>query len=118
MRIMTVVLCAILTIALALTPSAGEGAEPSLESPTEAPVAEVNPDIPNPMLGFSRLVGGSWKIGPLRHVFEWGVGNRSLIGRTYDGEGKLSAEARWFWHPGKKRSRATPSMQAVPSSPR
>ena len=33
MRIMNVVLCALLTIALTSTANAGEGAEPSLESP-------------------------------------------------------------------------------------
>ena len=102
MRITNVILCVLLTIALTSTAYAGEGTEPSLESPAEAPSAEVDPDRRNPMLGFSRLVGGGWKIGPLRHVFEWGVGKSSVISRSYDAEGTLAAEARWFWHPGEK----------------
>lgn len=67
-----------------------------------APSAEVDPDRPNPMLDFSRLVGGSWKIGPFRHAFEWGIAKSSVISRSYDAEGNLSAEARWFWHPGEQ----------------
>lgn len=47
-----------------------------------------------------RLVGGSWKIGPLTHVFEWGIGHHTLIARSYDAEGNYASEARWFWHPG------------------
>lgn len=33
---------------------------------------------------FARLVGGEWHIGPLRHVFEWGIGQRTVLARTYD----------------------------------
>lgn len=102
MRNLTLALCALFTIHLASTAYAGDAAQPSLESPAAAPSAEVDPDRENPMLGFSRLVGGSWKIGPFRHVFEWGIAQSSVISRTYNAEGQLSAEARWFWHPGEK----------------
>lgn len=102
MSIMNVVLSTLLTIALTSTTDAGTGTEPSMESAPTAPSADVDSDRQNPMLGFSRLVGGAWEIGPLRHVFEWGIARSSVISRSYDAEGKLAAEARWFWHPGQK----------------
>jgi len=99
---MTLILCTLLAIAFTSTANAGGETEPSVEPSTPAPSMEVDPDSRNPMLEFSRLVGGAWKIGPLRHVFEWGIGQSSVISRSYDAEGKLAAEARWFWHPGEK----------------
>ncbi len=89
---MNVVLSTLLTIALTSITDAGTGTEPSMESAPAAPSADVDPDRQNPMLGFSRLVGGAWKIGPLRHVFEWGIARGSVISRSYDAEGKLAAD--------------------------
>ena len=45
---------------------------------------------------------GAWKIGPLTHVFEWGIGRHTLMARSYDDAGTLASEARWFWHPGEE----------------
>ena len=58
-----------------------------------------------PMEAMARLVGGSWKIGPLTHVFEWGIGRHTLLARSYDSAGNFASEARWFWHPGEKTIR-------------
>ena len=76
----------------------------SAETPQPSPVAEPAP-AESPMEGMARLVGGAWKIGPLTHVFEWGIGRHTLLARSYDGAGNLASEARWFWHPGEKTIR-------------
>ena len=57
---------------------------------------------PNPLAPFARLVGGEWHIGPLRHVYEWGIGRRTIHARSYYQAGALASEARWFFHPGEK----------------
>jgi len=56
----------------------------------------------SPLAPFELLVGGEWQISILRHRFEWGIGRHTVLARSYDGDGKLAAEARWFWHPGEK----------------
>ncbi len=70
------------------------------ESPAAAP--EAAGAAPNPLAPFVRLIGGEWHIGPYRHVYEWGVGERTVVARTYDDQGRLASEARWFYHPGEQ----------------
>ena len=60
---------------------------------------------PGPSRRFARLVGGEWHIGPLSHVFEWGIGRRTVHARSYDEAGELASELRWFYHPGEKAIR-------------
>ena len=69
-----------------------------------APVADEVPSepAPGPLEAMSRLVGGTWKIGPLSHVFEFGIARHTLHARSYYTEGNFVSEARWFWHPGEK----------------
>ncbi len=69
------------------------------DAPPPATTAETAPE---PMAAFARLIGGEWHIGPLRHVFEWGIGKSSVVGRSYDDQGRLASEARWFFHPGEQ----------------
>lgn len=105
MKLNHVILGTLLTIALASTANAGDGTQPSLDAPTPPPSAKSDSDLENPMLGFSRLVRGAWEIGPLRHIFEWGIANSTVFSRSYDSEGNFAAEARWFWHPGEQAIR-------------
>ncbi len=89
-RSMLVLACSTLAIAALAE-------EPASPAPT-ATGAETS----SPLAGFERLVGGEWHIGPLRHVFEWGVGKNTVLARSYDGDGNLASEARWFFHPGEQ----------------
>ena len=60
---------------------------------------------PDELRPFEQLVGGAWYLetGDSYHVFEWGVGRRSVHSRSYfvseDGD-QLVSEGTWFWHPG------------------
>lgn len=61
---------------------------------------------PNPLAGFERLVGGQWYLDSSYQEFVWGVGNRSVIARSYfliDGKPKLVSEGMWYWHPEERR---------------
>ncbi len=52
---------------------------------------------------FGALVEGEWHGEDSRHVFEWGVGKRSLRSRSYqesEGGWNLVGEGMWFWDPG------------------
>ena len=84
-----------LLCSLAAAASAGE--EPPAAAPEAAAGAASNPLAP-----FARLVGGEWHIGPYRHVYEWGIGRRTVVARTYDEQGQLASEARWVYHPGEQ----------------
>lgn len=88
----------------------------SAATPTASDEAAASPR--GLMAPFARLVGGEWHIGPLRHVFEWGVGENTVIARSFDPEGKLASEARWFWHPGDGVVRGYSIDPAARSSPR
>ena len=70
------------------------------EPPAAAP--EAAEAAPEPLAPFARLIGGEWHIGPLRHVYEWGIGQKTVVARTYDEQGQLASEARWFYHPGER----------------
>jgi len=72
------------------------------ESVQSAPASEPATQAESPMAAFGRLVGGEWQISILSHRFEWGIGHQTVLARSYDGEGNLAAEARWFWHPGEE----------------
>ncbi len=91
-----------LLMALAMvfsSPSAAVNLNP--ESPSAAP---------NPLLPFDRLIGGSWQLGNSTSEFEWGVGKRSVRGRSYltiEGERILVSEGSWYWHPGSKQIRGS-----------
>ena len=64
--------------------------------------AEESLDPDDPMASFSRLVGGRWVLGDTYHTFEWGVGQKTILARSYalnEGGEELTAEDRWFWHP-------------------
>ena len=57
----------------------------------------------SPLGFFERLIGGRWEIEGSYQEFEWGVGKRSVISRTYfvlGGKAKRVAEGLWYWHPG------------------
>ncbi|MGI9235555.1 MAG: hypothetical protein ACR2RD_18130 [Woeseiaceae bacterium] len=61
---------------------------------------------PNPLAKFDRLVGGRWHLEGSYQEFEWGVGHRSIIARSYflvQGEPQLVSEGIWYWHPEEKR---------------
>jgi hypothetical protein len=61
---------------------------------------------PNPLAGFERLVGGQWHLEGSYQEFEWGVGQRSIIARSYflvEDKYKLVSEGIWYWHPGENR---------------
>ena len=67
------------------------------DSPTSAP---------NPLSKFERLVGGRWHLEGSYQEFEWGVGRRSVIARSYfvvEGKPKLVSEGIWYWHPEEKQ---------------
>jgi hypothetical protein len=54
---------------------------------------------------FERLVGGEWHMDDSYQVFEWGVGKRSVTGKSYfvvEGKDVLVSEGSWFWHPGEQ----------------
>ena len=64
------------------------------------------PSAPHPLDKFERLVGGQWHLGGSYQEFEWGVGRRSVIARSYflvEGKPKLVSEGLWYWHPGMKQ---------------
>jgi hypothetical protein len=63
---------------------------------------------PHPLASFERLIGGQWYLAGSYQEFEWGVGRRSVIARSYfvvEGIPKLVSEGVWYWHPEKKRIR-------------
>jgi len=60
---------------------------------------------PYPLAKFERLVGGQWHLEGSYQEFEWGVGRRSVIARSYfliEGKPKLVSEGIWYWHPEQK----------------
>lgn len=60
----------------------------------------------NPLAPFTRLVGGTWQTEGSYQEFEWGLGQQSLVVRSYfvqDGQSKLVSEGAWVWHPGKQQ---------------
>lgn len=91
-------LIALITLCVPLIGSA-EDAVPDAAS---EPASQTGNPPEGPMAGFARLIGGEWQISILRHRFEWGIGNHTVIAKSYDEEGNLASEARWFWHPGEK----------------
>lgn len=61
---------------------------------------------PNPLTQFERLVGHQWHLEGSYQEFEWGVGRRSVIARSYfvvEGKPKLVSEGIWYWHPEEKQ---------------
>lgn len=58
---------------------------------------------PNPLAGFERLIGGRWQLDNSYQTFEWGVGELSVVSRSYvqtlSGD-KLVSEGLWFYRPG------------------
>lgn len=59
-----------------------------------------------PLSPFSKLIGGKWEAGDSYQTFEWGVGQTSVIGKSYfviDGEATLVSEGSWYWHPGEQK---------------
>jgi hypothetical protein len=60
---------------------------------------------PEELAAFARLIGGRWTLDSTYHVFEWGVGKRSVRSSSYlagdDGD-QLVSEGIWFWHPGEQ----------------
>ena len=69
--------------------------------------AENSPaSAPNPLTKFERLVGGQWHLEGSYQAFEWGVGRRSVIARSYfvvEGKPKPVSEGFWYWHPEEKQ---------------
>ncbi len=60
---------------------------------------------PGPLAPFEALIGGQWTLGDGYQVLEWGVGQRSVIARSYQrgaGGPRLVSEGVWFFHPGKQ----------------
>ena len=50
-------------------------------------------------------------------MFEWGVGNRSVRGRSYfvrDGDAVLVSEGFWYWHPGQQKIRGVFTAKDMP----
>ena len=65
--------------------------------------ADEKAEAENPLEPFSRLVGGEWHSQNSFHVFEWGVGKRSILAKSYfvvGTESKQVSDGMWFWHPG------------------
>lgn len=61
---------------------------------------------PNPITGFERLIGGQWHLEGSYQEFEWGVGRRSVVSRSYfviEGQPKLVSEGIWYWHPERQK---------------
>ena len=59
----------------------------------------------DPLAPFEKLIGGEWHLQGTIQVFEWGVGRKSVISKSYtvaNGERTLVSEGTWFWHPGEK----------------
>ena len=57
----------------------------------------------NPLEPFTQLIGGEWHLEGSYQVFEWGVGKKSIISKSYfiiDEKPQLVSEGTWFWHPG------------------
>jgi len=79
---------------LAATPAAGDSDPP----PPAAPEA-----VAGSLEGFARLVGGRWKMGDVTLVYEWGIGRRTVLARSFDEWGRQLAEVRWFYHPGRRQ---------------
>ena len=76
--------------------------------PVNSQTENAHASAPNPLAKFDRLVGGQWHIEGSYQEFEWGVGRRSVIARSYflvQGEPKLVSEGIWYWHPQEKRIR-------------
>ncbi len=65
--------------------------------------AQEQEDPLNPLAGFERLIGGRWQLDNSYQTFEWGVGELSVVSRSYvqtlSGD-KLTSEGIWFYHPG------------------
>lgn len=58
-----------------------------------------------PLAGFHRLIGGQWHLDDSYQEFEWGVGRKSVIARSFfaiDGKPVPVSEGMWFWHPGEQ----------------
>lgn len=59
----------------------------------------------NPLSPFEKLIGGRWWLEGSYQEFEWGVGRRSVVARSFfvvDGRPKKVSEGFWYWHPGEK----------------
>lgn len=55
---------------------------------------------------FEQLIGGKWHLDNGYQVFEWGVGKRSVTGKSYfniDGKDVQVSQGSWFWHPGERK---------------
>ena len=83
---------------IALAAPIASFAESALTDSTPEPASASE----EPMASFGRLIGGEWQISILRHRFEWGIGHHTVLAKSYDQEGNLASEARWFWHPGEQ----------------
>lgn len=71
----------------------------------------------NPLFGFERLIGGKWHLEDSFQEFEWGVGQRSVRGRSYfivNDEPRLVSEGLWYWHPGKNSIKGVFTARDMP----
>ena len=62
----------------------------------------------NPLQPFERLIGGTWELEGSTQEFEWGVGRKFVVSRSYfivDGNPRKVSEGFWYWHPGEKEIR-------------
>lgn len=58
---------------------------------------------PHPLAGFERLMGGRWQLDNSYQTFEWGVGEMSVVSRSFvqtQSGDKLVSEGVWYVHPG------------------
>ncbi len=68
---------------------------------------------------FERLIGGAWYLDDGYQVFEWGVGRRAVISKSYtlaNGQATLVSEGMWMWHPGEKAIKGYFTAVNMPSS--
>ncbi len=84
-------MCSLIVLALVLAGQLNVRAEGEKESSE------------NPLAPCERLIGGEWHMQETYQTFEWGVGKKSVVGKSYqvvDGEAQLVGEGMIIYHPG------------------
>ena len=59
----------------------------------------------HPLAPFEPLIGGTWHAENSYQRFEWGVGKKMVLTKSYflvESGQKLVSEGAWFYHPGRK----------------
>jgi hypothetical protein len=65
-------------------------------------------ELAGPLSPFSKLIGGKWESEGTYQTFHWGVGQASVIARSFfivEGKAMPVSEGSWYWHPGEQRIR-------------